>query len=67
VLPVALLTLAVVVSPVVVVFVLAAAFVVIVIVVVAIYHPPGWLLPCYLSLCAAVSLFANSLIAPPSL
>ena len=27
----------------------------------------GWLLPCYLSLCAAVSLFATSLIAPPSL
>ncbi len=27
----------------------------------------SWLLPCYLSLCAAVSLFATSLIAPPSL
>ncbi len=27
----------------------------------------GWLLHCYLSLCAAVSLFATSLIAPPSL
>jgi hypothetical protein len=27
----------------------------------------GWLLPCYLSLCAAVSLFTTSLIAPPSL
>jgi hypothetical protein len=27
----------------------------------------GWLSPCYLSLCAAVSLFATSLIAPPSL
>jgi hypothetical protein len=27
----------------------------------------GWLLPCYLSLCAAVSLFATSLIALPSL
>ena len=27
----------------------------------------GWLLPCYLSLCAAVSLFATSLIAPLSL
>jgi hypothetical protein len=27
----------------------------------------GWLLPCYLFLCAAVSLFATSLIAPPSL
>ena len=27
----------------------------------------GWLLPCYLSLCAAVSLFATSLIAPQSL
>ena len=27
----------------------------------------GWLLPCYLSHCAAVSLFATSLIAPPSL
>jgi hypothetical protein len=27
----------------------------------------GWLLPCYLSLCAAVSLYATSLIAPPSL
>ena len=27
----------------------------------------GWLSPCYLSLCAAVSLFATSLIAPQSL
>jgi hypothetical protein len=27
----------------------------------------GWLSPCYLSLCATVSLFATSLIAPPSL
>ena len=27
----------------------------------------GWLLPCYLSLCATVSLFATSLIALPSL
>ena len=27
----------------------------------------SWLLPCYLSLCATVSLFATSLIAPPSL
>jgi hypothetical protein len=27
----------------------------------------GWLLPCYLYLCAAVSLFATSLIAPQSL
>ncbi len=27
----------------------------------------GWLSPCYLSLCTAVSLFATSLIAPPCL
>jgi len=27
----------------------------------------GWLSPCYLSLCVAVSLFATSLSAPPSL